>query len=149
MLLASWNSWTNVWLRETVYIRVAKRDRKPGFKSTLTTFLVSALWHGVNTCYFMTFVMGALVQALAKQMRRWVRPLTLPPPESADIAGKAEQMGDVAEDRLIKMLYDVFGCIATQCMLNYIVMPFILFNVSTSMAAVSPFPATCSSALAD
>lgn len=34
---------TNVWLRECIYKRVAKKGRKPGFKSTQITFITSAL----------------------------------------------------------------------------------------------------------
>lgn len=34
---------TNIWLRECVYKRVAKKGRKPGMKSTLSTFATSAL----------------------------------------------------------------------------------------------------------
>ena len=42
-LFDSWNMKTNVWLRETVYKRVAKKGKKPGFKSTMATFATSAL----------------------------------------------------------------------------------------------------------
>jgi len=43
ILLDSWNMNTNVWLRECIYKRVAKKGKKPGFKSTQITFITSAL----------------------------------------------------------------------------------------------------------
>jgi lysophospholipid acyltransferase len=44
VLLDSWNMKTNVWLRETMYKRVARKGRKPGFKSSMVTFITSAFW---------------------------------------------------------------------------------------------------------
>ena len=44
MLLDSWNMKTNVWLRECIYKRVTKKGAKPGFKSSMMTFTVSAIW---------------------------------------------------------------------------------------------------------
>lgn len=44
MLLDSWNMKTNVWLRECVYKRITKKGEKPGFKSSMMTFTVSAIW---------------------------------------------------------------------------------------------------------
>lgn len=137
MLLGSWNSWTNVWLRETIYIRVARADRKPGFKSTLTTFTVSALWHGVNVCYFMTFILGSLIQSLAKQIRRYVRPFFLPNLVNKEQNGSGPQDIQQEQDTSSKFLYDAAGTIATQCMINYIVLPFVVLDVKDSLTAVS------------
>ncbi|BGP37287.1 Lysophospholipid acyltransferase [Rhodotorula kratochvilovae] len=79
ILLDSWNMNTNVWLRECIYKRVAKKGRKPGFKSTQITFITSALWHGVNPCYLMTFVLGGFAQAVNRSIRAGLRPFFLPP----------------------------------------------------------------------
>ena len=43
-LFDSWNVKTNVRLRECVYKRVTKKRDKPGFKSSMMTFTVSAIW---------------------------------------------------------------------------------------------------------
>ena len=43
MFLDSWNMKTNVWLRECVYKGVTKKGAKPGFKSSMMTFTVSAI----------------------------------------------------------------------------------------------------------
>ena len=48
VLLDSWNIKTNGWLRETMYKRVARKGKKPGFKSSMVTFLTSAVWVSVN-----------------------------------------------------------------------------------------------------
>ena len=44
MLIDSWNIMTNIWLRECVYKRVTPTGEKPGFRSSMITFITSALW---------------------------------------------------------------------------------------------------------
>lgn len=44
VLLDSWNTKTNVWLRECIYKRVTPKGKKPGFRSSMTTFITSAVW---------------------------------------------------------------------------------------------------------
>jgi lysophospholipid acyltransferase len=52
VLLDSWNTKTNVWLRECIYKRVTPKGKKPGFRSSMTTFITSAVW----VClHFLTF----------------------------------------------------------------------------------------------
>jgi lysophospholipid acyltransferase len=55
MLLDSWNMKTNVWLRECVYKRVTKKGTKPGFKSSMMTFAVSAIWVRSSPLVFKVF----------------------------------------------------------------------------------------------
>jgi lysophospholipid acyltransferase len=43
-LVDSWNIKTNVWLRECVYKRVTPKGEKAGFKSSMLTYLTSAIW---------------------------------------------------------------------------------------------------------
>lgn len=43
-LLDAWNMKTNVWLRECVYKRVTPKGKKPGFRSSMLTFMTSAIW---------------------------------------------------------------------------------------------------------
>ncbi|TNY20048.1 MBOAT, membrane-bound O-acyltransferase family-domain-containing protein [Rhodotorula diobovata] len=170
VLLDSWNMNTNVWLRECIYKRVAKKGRKPGFKSTQITFITSALWHGVNPCYLMTFVLGGFCQALNRSLRAGLRPFFLPPgalqapnPLSAsppplpklDVLKPAQNKvkGDDArhavkvpgrEERVklapppqtpLKIAYDVVGTLATQAVLNFAVVPFLLLDVHSSLTA--------------
>ncbi|GAA5830940.1 hypothetical protein JCM11251_005086 [Rhodosporidiobolus azoricus] len=155
ILLDSWNMKTNVWLRECIYKRVAKQGRKPGFKSTQITFITSALWHGVNPCYLMTFVLGGFCQAVNRSLRAGLRPFFLPPgalsisnPAAATIpkpdikveAGKAAGAPTKVKvapppQTLAKTLYDVAGILATGVVLNFAVVPFLLLDVRSSLAA--------------
>ena len=53
-LLDAWNCGTNYWLRECMYKRLARKGKKPGFKSTMATFITSAFWHGFNPTYYIS-----------------------------------------------------------------------------------------------
>ncbi|KAM0588665.1 hypothetical protein ACHAPW_008697 [Verticillium nonalfalfae] len=77
--LGSWNMNTNKWLRNYVYLRVTPRGKKPGFRASLMTFGTSALWHGFYPGYYMTFILASLIQTVAKNFRRYVRPFFLDP----------------------------------------------------------------------
>ena len=44
MLRDSWNTKTHVWVGECVYKRVTNKGVKPGFKSSMMTFPVWAIW---------------------------------------------------------------------------------------------------------
>jgi lysophospholipid acyltransferase len=43
-ILDSWNVKTHIWLRECVYKRVTPKSKKPGFTSSMITFVTSAFW---------------------------------------------------------------------------------------------------------
>jgi lysophospholipid acyltransferase len=64
--LGSWNINTNNWLRNYMYLRVTPKGKKPGFRATLATFVTSAFWHGFYPGYYMSFVLAALLQTVAK-----------------------------------------------------------------------------------
>ncbi|GAA6063886.1 hypothetical protein JCM10212_001368 [Sporobolomyces blumeae] len=151
VLLDSWNMNTNVWLRECIYKRVAKTGKKPGFKSTQITFITSALWHGFNPCYLLTFVLGGFCQSLGRMLRSCVRPLVLPPgstptgPSKAtpapvptvkvDPQGRPPVKVRAPPQTPLKTLYDVVGIVSTQLVLNFVVVPFLLLDVATSLEA--------------
>ncbi|BGP13333.1 hypothetical protein JCM10213_001480 [Rhodosporidiobolus nylandii] len=155
VLLDSWNMNTNVWLRECIYKRVAKKGKKPGFKSTQITFITSALWHGVNPCYLMTFVLGGFCQALNRSLRAGLRPFFLPPgalsapnPATATATapdvkvGGKHAVGQAPRVKIapppqtpLKRFYDFAGTLATLVVLNFAVVPFLLLDVSSSLGA--------------
>lgn len=56
LLLDSWNMKTNIWLRECVYKRVTPKGKKPGFSSSMITFLTSAFW--VHRFYFLSLIIS-------------------------------------------------------------------------------------------
>jgi lysophospholipid acyltransferase len=74
--LGFWNINTNHWLRNYMYLRVTPKGKKPGFRATLATFVTSAFWHGFYPGYYMTFVLAALVQTVAKSESLLVRMLS-------------------------------------------------------------------------
>lgn len=159
VLLDSWNMNANVWLRECIYKRLAKKGRKPGFKSTQITFIVSALWHGVNPCYLMTFVLGGFCQAVNRSLRAGVRPFALPPgalttPSSIGTPVPMPKVNVQPGDKNappprnlpkvklqpppqtpIKTLYDIVGTICTLTTLNFAVVPFLLLDARLSIRA--------------
>jgi lysophospholipid acyltransferase len=67
--IAAWNINTNNWLRNYVYLRVTPLGKKPGFLSSMATFVTSAMWHGFHPGYYLTFVMAAFLQNVARRKR--------------------------------------------------------------------------------
>jgi lysophospholipid acyltransferase len=64
--IGAWNINTNNWLRNYMYLRVTAKGKKPGFRSSLATFVTSALWHGFWPGYYLTFVLASVHQDVAK-----------------------------------------------------------------------------------
>lgn len=64
--LEGWNMNTNNWLRNYMYLRVTPKGKKPGFRASLATFVTSAFWHGFAPGYYLTFVLAAFLQTIAK-----------------------------------------------------------------------------------
>lgn len=116
--LEAWNMNTNKWLKHYVYTRIARKGKKPGFKSTLFTFATSAFWHGTRPGYYLTFVMGAFLQTLGRIYRRNIRPIFL----EAD--GKTPKPS--------KKIYDVVSWVVTQLAFGYIVQPFMILDFGRS-----------------
>ncbi|PFH50329.1 hypothetical protein AMATHDRAFT_61246 [Amanita thiersii Skay4041] len=121
VLLDSWNMKTNVWLRECVYKRVTPKGKKPGFRSSMLTFLTSAFWHGIAAGYYMTFVMGGFITSVARTARTNIRPLLLPGPNE--------------QPSFAKQLYDIGGILLTVIIVNYATVPFMILNIKDSIRA--------------
>lgn len=115
----AWNQNTNKWLKNYVYLRVVKPGKKPGFKSTVLTFSVSAFWHGTRPGYYLSFVTGALLQTCGKIYRRNLRPIFL---EADGTTGKES-----------KLFYDIVCYIVTQLTLGYLVQPFMILDLHKSL----------------
>jgi len=116
-----WNKNTNHWLRNYVYLRVTPKGQKPGFRATLTTFGTSAFWHGFYPGYYLTFVLAAFVQTVAKNFRRYVRPFFLTP--------------DGKSGTKYKVYYDVASWLVTQTAFCFVTAPFVLLGFSDSIKA--------------
>lgn len=118
-LIEAWNKNTNRWLRNYVYLRVSRKDHKPGFISTLVTFATSATWHGFYPGYYLTFIFASFAQTVARQIRRTIRPFFL----TEDLSGPGRY----------KLAYDIIGFIVTQITVNYIVLPFNILTIRNSI----------------
>lgn len=119
--LEAWNMNTNKWLKNYVYLRVSKKGKKPGFRSTLFTFITSAFWHGVNPGYYLTFATGALYQTCGKFYRRNFRPIFL-----------AE---DGKTPLKYKWIYDLICMYVIKIAFGYLVQPFLVLNLKDSIQA--------------
>ncbi|QLG74367.1 hypothetical protein HG535_0G02510 [Zygotorulaspora mrakii] len=117
----AWNMNTNKWLKNYVYLRVAKKGKKPGFRSTLFTFLTSAFWHGTRPGYYLTFATGALFQTCGRIYRRNFRPMFL----SKD--GKTPLP--------YKWVYDAICFYVIKLAFGYLVQPFIILDLGKSLQA--------------
>ncbi|CAG9772987.1 unnamed protein product [Ceutorhynchus assimilis] len=103
----SWNKGTNSWLRFIVYKRVTNY-------STLSTFVLSAIWHGFYPGYYLTFLSGALFTFAARSMRRLLRPYFITTNES-------------------KLLYDLITFSVTRFVMAYITFTFVLLEFRSSI----------------
>ncbi|KAF2738652.1 MBOAT family protein-like protein [Polyplosphaeria fusca] len=117
--LGYWNINTNHWLRNYMYLRVTPKGKKPGFRATLATFVTSAFWHGFYPGYYLSFVLAALLQTIAKNGRRLVRPLFMSPDGKTPLA--------------TKKYYDIFTRVITQVAFAFTVSPFIFLTLSASL----------------
>lgn len=81
VLLDSWNMKTNVWLRECMYKRVTPKGKKAGFRSSMLTFLTSAVWvrlYFISRCLLkFTTLLVTLARCLRRLLSgiriRWIR----------------------------------------------------------------------------
>ncbi|KAI0736106.1 MBOAT, membrane-bound O-acyltransferase family-domain-containing protein [Fomitopsis betulina] len=129
VLLDSWNIKTNVWLRECIYKRVTPKGKKPGFRSSMLTFATSAIWHGIHGGYYLTFAFGGFIQTVQRLCRRHIRPLFLPA-DYVDVRGAPPP-----PRATIKLAYDLAGTLVTILILNYTVIPFMVLDMRSSVAA--------------
>ncbi|KAI5855608.1 MBOAT family protein [Durotheca rogersii] len=119
--LGHWNMNTNKWLRYYIYLRVTPRNRKPGFRASMATFVTSAFWHGFYPGYYLTFVFASFVQQTAKNFRRNVRPFFLDPVTQKPLPSKK--------------YYDFASWLATQLTFSFLVAPFIVLRLDASLLA--------------
>ncbi|CAF9941925.1 MAG: lysophospholipid acyltransferase [Alectoria fallacina] len=117
--LENWNMNTNNWLRNYMYLRVTPKGKKPGFRASLATFVTSAFWHGFYPGYYLTFVLGAFLQTIAKNFRRHIRPFFLTP--------------DGQRPTPYKLYYDVLSYLVTQTAFSFTTVPFVLLTLPDSL----------------
>lgn len=99
----AWNKTTQSWLRRTAY------ERAPRKLSVLSTYLLSAIWHGFYPGYYMTFLGGALFTHAGRNGRRIVRPL-------------------FQKGKVLPKIYDVATFILTRLTIAYAAFPFVILD---------------------
>ncbi|ETN45610.1 uncharacterized protein HMPREF1541_09442 [Cyphellophora europaea CBS 101466] len=123
--LENWNKNTNYWLRNYVYLRVTPAGKKPGFRASLMTFGTSAFWHGFAPGYYLTFILAAFVQTVAKNFRRYIRPFFLAPFKDNSDKNPAALP--------TKRYYDFLSWLITQVSFSFVTAPFVLLSLHDSM----------------
>lgn len=109
---SNWNMGTARWLKNYIYLRVT-RGQKPSLFSTLTTYIMSAVWHGFYPGYYLMFVVAGIATEAAKDARRLFRPYFV------DSQGKPKST---------KWIYDVITTVATSYTLNPLGAAFVLLD---------------------
>ena len=129
-LLDAWNSNTNVWLRENVYKRLAKPGKRPGFKSMMVTFIVSAFWHGISLGYYMTFILAGLYQYIARLLRKSLRPVVF-----ANIRTPDPTLCTFRAYTPLQVVYSICSIIATQVTVDVAVISVLTLDLGPTLRA--------------
>lgn len=129
-LLDHWNMNTNVWLRNNVYKRIAKPGRKPGFKSTMFTFITSAFWHGIAPGYYIAFIMGGFCQSVARSLRKSLRPRVF---RDASQKGDLRTLSSIKTFSLNQAIYVFLSIVAVHTTMSHAAMAFILLDVKRTL----------------
>ena len=117
--LGNWNMNTNNWLRNYMYLRVTPKGKKPGFRASMATFATSAFWHGFYPGYYLSFILAAFLQTIAKNTRRYIRPLFLTPDGKSPLPSKR--------------YYDFASYLVTQLAFCFTTVPFVVLTLPDSL----------------
>ncbi|KAL4161552.1 hypothetical protein PRNP1_002106 [Phytophthora ramorum] len=70
----NWNRGVAKWINTYIYQRVGlSKSGKSGLLSTMASFFVSALWHGLSPGYYLFFLLGGIYIEVGKHLRRRLR----------------------------------------------------------------------------
>ncbi|MCP9265186.1 Membrane-bound O-acyltransferase domain-containing protein 2 [Dirofilaria immitis] len=106
--LEAWNCCTMYWLRRVAY------DRAPKGYRTLSTYLLSAVWHGFFLGYYVTFLTGALFTVSARTVRRCLR-------------------WRFQGNKFLQRFYDLLTFVVTKIFLCYAVYPFVNLHLGPGL----------------
>lgn len=120
-------SYPDIWLRECVYKRLAG-PHKPGFGSVFGTFLTSAIWHGIAPGYYLSFLLAAMCQWLARLLRKSVRPIFFENARMPDPTLRTWKQYTVSQ-----LLYSIVSIVLTITSVNYVVIPFFTLSLRSSL----------------
>eukprot|EP01104_Vermistella_antarctica_P017299 TRINITY_DN6102_c0_g1_i2.p1 TRINITY_DN6102_c0_g1~~TRINITY_DN6102_c0_g1_i2.p1 ORF type:complete len:483 (+),score=104.42 TRINITY_DN6102_c0_g1_i2:193-1641(+) len=121
-----WNLGVAHWLKHYVYLRLTPKGQRPTTFNTVVTYLVSAFWHGFYPGYYMFFVSCGLMQEMARDWRRAVRPYFVGPD------GKPFNTTH-------KFLYDQFTRVISMLCIEYIGAAFMLLSFERGLIVYRTF----------
>lgn len=67
-MLRFWNHQVHLWLKFYVMARLTPPGKRPGMFENMTTFIVSAFWHGFYPFYYVMFFFAAVLSEVAKDV---------------------------------------------------------------------------------
>ena len=67
-MLRWWNHQVHLWLKFYVQERLVTPGQRPSFAVSMSTFLMSAFWHGFYPCYYLTFFFAAILAEVNKDL---------------------------------------------------------------------------------
>jgi len=108
-LTTNWNIRSADWLKSYTYVRIPKFKNKflrLIIDPTLSTYIVSALWHGLFPGYYVIFItlgIETIVGRLCRRKLRW----------------------HVVNNRTLKFIYDIVGTFISLIAINYAALAFI------------------------
>jgi len=108
-LTSNWNIRAAFWLKSYIYVRIPKFKNKILriiFEPTISTYIVSALWHGLFPGYYVIFITLGIETIVARLCRRKLRWLVL-------------------GNKTLKLIYDIVGTFITLIAVNYAALAFL------------------------
>ncbi|KAL3078972.1 hypothetical protein niasHS_014754 [Heterodera schachtii] len=106
--LDGWNLKTMFWLRYIAYERMPKNYR------TLSTYALSAVWHGLFMGYYLCFATGALITVAGRMSRRCIR-------------------HHFQRNAFLHHLYNLLTFLATKFALAYTTFPFVTMHLNPGL----------------
>lgn len=67
-MLRFWNHQVHLWLKFYIMARISTPGKRPGMFESMSTFIVSAFWHGFYPFYYVMFFFAAILVECAKDM---------------------------------------------------------------------------------
>lgn len=130
--MLGWNMRTSHWLRHYCYNRLTSLGHGK-FVATMGTFMLSAFWHGFYAGYYVTFFFGGMIDHVAKELRRLLRPLVQSVATAKKIYDAKKEKNRQLARKLdtkssVPMWYRLSGILLTSWMLNQLAVPFQLLN---------------------
>ncbi|CAF0937475.1 unnamed protein product [Brachionus calyciflorus] len=111
-VIDNWHIQSNIWLRRVLYERLPKGK-------TLGVFFISSLWHGFYPGYYFSLVFSAIVVYVGRGIRRNIRPMF--------------------QNKYLSLIYSIIGWIITQLLSAYMMCPFFLLKIESSIKFLNSF----------